>query len=295
MKPNLDRCESNNTPFEQLAYELNEIWDEDWFPREDYDRIQALARLIPDNNKTVLDVGCGNGLFLNYLKTECSNRFEALLGIDRSEAALAHVQTDKHLANIDCIPIDDLQFDTVTCMEVLEHLPIPTYSRALEEIARISRRTIIICVPYREDLKASHCECPICFTSFSPDYHVRSFDEEKLKTLFPEHSFKIAGIHYLGPQIGRYDYELRARIRSMVSRTFPGLASYAICPVCGFFDKNRLSDDLASRKRVKVNVKVEDVGQTRMSGARRFLRSLLTMPPRYRWIAAVYYRIDLTS
>jgi SAM-dependent methyltransferase len=293
MKANLRGRDLNTMPFEQLAYELHEIWDEDWFPHEDYERVQALAKLIPDESQTVLDVGCGNGLFLNYLKAEYGNRFRALLGIDRSEAALAHVQTDKHLANVDCVPIDDLQFDTVTCMEVLEHLPVATFSKALAEIARIARRTIIISVPYKEDLKASRCECPTCFTSFHPDYHMRTFDEEKLKTLFPVCSFEITGIRYLGPQVGRYDYELRARIRNTFGKASPVFPSYAICPVCGFFDKSRLSEDLASRKRIRVAVRVETEEQTRMSGIGRFLRSMLTMPTRYRWIAAAYKRIDL--
>jgi SAM-dependent methyltransferase len=279
--------------FEQLAYELPEIWDEEWFPPEDHERVRALAKLIPDANGTLLDIGCGNGLFLNYLNAEYGHRFGTLVGIDRSEAALAHVQTDKQLANIDCIPIDDLQFDTVTCMEVLEHLPVATFSKALAEIARIARRTIIISVPYKEDLKASRCECPTCFTSFHPDYHMRTFDEYKLKTLFPARSFEITGTHYLGPQVRRYDYELRTRVRRLLNRTSPAFPSYAMCPVCGFLDKNRLSDDLATRKRGRVVTRVLTAEETRRSRIGHLLRSALTMPPRYRWIAAAYKRIGL--
>ncbi len=91
--------------FEQLACELPEIWDEDWFPPEDDERVRALARLIPDADETVLDIGCGNGLFLNHLRAEYGHRFRTLVGVDRSEAALTHVRTDKLLASIDCRPV----------------------------------------------------------------------------------------------------------------------------------------------------------------------------------------------
>lgn len=282
--------------FEQLAYELNEIWDEDWFPPEDDERVRTLAKLIPDANETLLDIGCGNGLFLNHVRAEYGNRFRRLVGVDRSAAALAHVQTDKLLANIDSVPMEDLQFDTVTCMEVLEHLPVATFSKALAEIARIARRTIIVSVPYKEDLKASRCECPTCFTSFHPDYHMRTFDEDKLRTLFPAHSFEITGTYYLGAQVTRYDRELRARVRSIFGRTSPVFPPYAMCPVCGFFEASKLSDDLANRKRVRAMMRAgHKRGDTQLPGTHRFLWSVFAMPPNYRWIAAAYKRIDLNT
>lgn len=281
---------TDNVSFERLAYEFREIWDEDWFPPEDYERVQKLATLIPDQAATVLDVGCGNGLFLNHLKRTYANRFQTLVGLDRSEAALEHVETETAVSSIDRLLFSDLQFDTVTCMEVLEHLPLTTYSKALTELARVARQSIIICVPYKQNLRASQCQCPTCLTCFNPDYHVRSFNEDALRTLFLAQSFEIEGMYYLGERIVRYDREFRARVQGLLRRTRPTFPSYAICPVCGFFDRNKLTEDLANRKRAKLAAGEESRQEPRSSFIRRFVRSALPKRPQYRWIAATYKR-----
>ena len=76
---------------------------------------------------------------------------------------------------------------------------------------------------------------------------MRRFDERTLRTLFRDYSFDLATIDYLGGRIVRYDQEFRERVRQAFSpssrRTPP---SYAICPSCGFHDKSRLAEDLAS-------------------------------------------------
>jgi SAM-dependent methyltransferase len=281
---------TDSLPFEQLQYEFQEIWDEDWFPREDYERVQKVATLIPDHTETLLDVGCGNGLFLNHLKRQYSNRFRKLVGVDRSEAALEHVETETALSNIDRLLFSDLQFDTVTCMEVLEHLPLPTYSKAVAELARVAKQSIIISVPYKQNLKASQCQCPTCLTCFNPDYHVRSFNEDTLRSLFLAHSFEIAGTYYVGEQIVRYDSEVRASVRCLFGRTRPAFPSYAICPVCGFFDRNKLAEDLANRKRVKLIAGAELRQERRPSAIRRLVSSWFPKRIQYRWVVATYER-----
>lgn len=87
----------------------------------------------PLSGKRVLDVGCGGGI-LAYSMT---NRGADVLGVDLGEANLAAAQihnekmgtTDKLAFR--CVPVEELatemagQFDVVTCMEMLEHVPDP--------------------------------------------------------------------------------------------------------------------------------------------------------------------------
>jgi ubiquinone/menaquinone biosynthesis C-methylase UbiE len=167
-----------NLPFEQLAYEFHEIWDKAWSPAEDHERIRKLAELVPRSTKSLLDLGCGNGFFLNYLQAEHAQHYSRLTGIDRSNAAPAHVKTEKRQASIDALPFSDAEFDTVTCHEVLEHLPLPVYAKAISEIARVAKCFIVTCEPYKQNLAASLSKCPSRLARFNADFHVRRYDEQ---------------------------------------------------------------------------------------------------------------------
>lgn len=278
--------------FEQLQYEFAEIWDEDWFGEDDFERVKQLATLIPVGTDTLLDVGCGNGLFLNHVQRTSSNRFQRLVGVDRSEAALEKVETDKYQSSADALPFADREFTTVTSMEMLEHLPLAIYSKAVGEIARVAKDHLLICVPYNQDLLASQCQCPVCLTSFNPDYHMRSFDEQAMAELFTPHGFQMTGTHYLGEDVIYYDRALRQQLRNGFKKEAPVYPSYAVCPVCGYFDQHRLSEDLANRKRAKDNASRRTAVHRPATGIRAALRNILPKYSHYRWIAATYQRIE---
>ncbi len=82
--------------------------------------------------KKVLDVGCGGGI----LAESMARRGADVLGIDMGEAPLAvgrlHAQQE-NVQNIEYrqIPVEQLaleqagQYDVVTCMEMMEHVPDP--------------------------------------------------------------------------------------------------------------------------------------------------------------------------
>jgi predicted TPR repeat methyltransferase len=55
-------------------------------------RIDILLNRIPADVSTVLDVGCGNGLFLHRIRDRSGRGFMRLCGVDRSEAALGYVE-----------------------------------------------------------------------------------------------------------------------------------------------------------------------------------------------------------
>jgi SAM-dependent methyltransferase len=120
-------------------------------------RARMLQEMIPEGVERILDVGCGDGAITDHL----AQRWE-VTGIDRSPTALQHVRTEAILASATELPLADRSFDLVVSSEMLEHLPTDEYRRAIAEMSRVSRRYLLISVPYREVLDFRTIRCPAC-------------------------------------------------------------------------------------------------------------------------------------
>jgi len=82
-------------------------------------------------NKKICDVGCGGGILSESMARACAD----VTGIDMSEAAInaakQHAEQQRVIVDYQCRTIESLakeapeQFDVVTCMEMLEHVPDP--------------------------------------------------------------------------------------------------------------------------------------------------------------------------
>jgi 2-polyprenyl-6-hydroxyphenyl methylase/3-demethylubiquinone-9 3-methyltransferase len=96
-------------------------------------RLDWIDRLATIKDKTVVDVGCGGGILAESMARRGAN----VLGVDLADKPLKVAQLhamEAGLANIDyrSIAAEALaaerpaQFDVVTCMEMLEHVPDPS-------------------------------------------------------------------------------------------------------------------------------------------------------------------------
>ena len=167
-------------------YENDKLWKPSAFDDLEHARIEITSRMIPEDVISVVDVGCGNGLFLNYLSGRVSSESLKLLGVDTSESALKYVKTDKALGNISKLPFESKSWDLVSALEIIEHLSVDEYEAGLRELARVSRKYILISVPYDQTLEDAFRECPLCKTRFNSAHHKRSFDESAMKALFSD-------------------------------------------------------------------------------------------------------------
>lgn len=102
--------------------------------------------------ETALDIGCGDGLLLGELKKKGITS----TGVDvsseavrRCEAAGLHA-IEHSLDN--SLPFPDGSFDTVTLLDVLEHVYDPL--TVLREAKRVARKSVIVGVPNFSSLPA---------------------------------------------------------------------------------------------------------------------------------------------
>jgi len=216
--------------FEQQYYESETFWSGGMVQDDaNMRRIQLTAEFVLPDVKSLIDIGCGNGVFLNYLKSK--NSHLKLVGVERSKTALSYVTTEKIQAGIDDIPLSDKVFDCVTCLEVLEHLPCDIYEKSLDELARLSNNYIVISVPYKEVLEDSYNKCPQCRSIFNYELHFRSYNDYDMHSLFTSRNFECVrtvttgtGIHYKGH---------RTFLKIFYPESFHSWRS-PICPLCGF-------------------------------------------------------------
>jgi 2-polyprenyl-3-methyl-5-hydroxy-6-metoxy-1,4-benzoquinol methylase len=111
-----------------------------------------LERLSQMRYEKLIDIGCGDGRFLNELKRV--DAAKQLLGIDYSERAIKLAQAFnpeidfRQLDIFNCDLADD--FDVVTLIEVLEHIPLDRVPGFLEAIAQRQRSgdRLLITVPH---------------------------------------------------------------------------------------------------------------------------------------------------
>ena len=258
---------------EREYYENDDFWRDDAIRAEDLHRVEMLAARIPAPVRTVLEVGCGNGIFANSIAD--TGRFARVIGLDRSVAALRYVRTRKICASIDAIPLPDASFDLVAALEVIEHLPARVFSDALSEMARLSAEFILISVPYNEDLRTDMVECLDCRSRFNPNYHMQSFDERRMGTLLDPFGFRAREVL----KIGEYSrYRGVDRIRRRRARSLSNPFTTAIpCPMCGAL----LPPAPAAAPRATA---------ARASGPRSIVKRVWPRQTRHNWITGLYER-----
>lgn len=127
---NVDQAEI--AKFEQLA---SRWWDpnSEFKPLHDINplRLDYIDQRVGLQGKRVLDVGCGGGI----LAESMAQRGAEVVAIDLGEAPLAvaklHQQESGVVIDYRKIAAEDLaeqepvSFDIVTCLEMLEHVPVP--------------------------------------------------------------------------------------------------------------------------------------------------------------------------
>lgn len=177
----------------------------DFNPEDDPSEIQrclAAWSVLPKvKNMRVLDVGSGDGFFCHWLKKRRQDF--TVEGMDISGPRLRRARrryNDMAFREgaLPELPIESNAFDLVTCIEVLEHLV--DVREALRELARVSRRFVLITVPDREELR--DLLCPHCLQKFPASGHLHRFERGEVAGLLSRAGMGIAKAKIYYPPIG---------------------------------------------------------------------------------------------
>ncbi len=113
---------------------------------------RALDELFDRAQPTsLLDVGCGEGLLVHRWAQRLGEK--RVVGIDLEEESIQAGWAERRAPNLeyrvmqaDRLPFTANEFDLVSAIEVLEHLPDP--EQTLSEMARCAERHLLVSVPH---------------------------------------------------------------------------------------------------------------------------------------------------
>lgn len=146
-------------------------------------RVNSLIQLLPEKPRdlTLLDVGARDG----YLSDLLADRFRTVIALDIQKTDIRNDAVISLQGDVTGLPFPDLSIDVVLCAEVLEHIPQKHLYRACSELTRITKNTLIIGVPFAQDLRIAQTTCGTCGAHNPPWGHVNTFTEHDLTQLFP--------------------------------------------------------------------------------------------------------------
>lgn len=147
-------------------------------PRE-RERLQKTLDALPDDIHTGLEIGFEDFRLTYLLRTR----------IDLVSVDLPKKVNDPHgyklaFANIQHLPFRNNAFDIVVCTEVLEHLPENVLLKGIKELQRVSRKYVLISVPYKQRVWNEMFKCANCGFVCHSMGHLHYIDDHKLSVLF---------------------------------------------------------------------------------------------------------------
>jgi hypothetical protein len=160
-------------------------------PREK-ERIANLLALVPRRIESALDVGARDG----FISKQLAERLHRVTALDLEMPSIDHERVVCVKGDVRALDLPHECADLVVCSEVLEHVQPQYLAKACSELTRVSRRYVLVGVPYKQDTRVGRTTCANCHRASPPWGHVNQFDEDRLRGLFP--SCAVARTSFVG-------------------------------------------------------------------------------------------------
>ncbi len=159
--------------------------------------IKQKIKLINSQNgheKSILDIGCGTGDFLNA----CKDKGWKIMGVEPNEKArdlaLKKLNSEEYLVNNikDLLKSNTNRFDVITMWHVLEHVPnLEEYISILKDLLH-PNGTLIIALPNYKSHDADYYKN--YWAAYDVPRHLWHFSKKAMKLIFSEKKFEIVKI-----------------------------------------------------------------------------------------------------
>ncbi len=156
------------------------------------ERTKDILALISGYGDNALDIGARDGYFSIYL----AKYFSKVIALDLEKPEINHEKIECVKGDVTDLSFSDESFDLVFCAEVLEHIPVELLEKACKELARVTKKQLVIGVPYKQDIRVGRLHCQSCGRVNPPWGHVNVFDEQRLSQLFS--TLVVRDISYVG-------------------------------------------------------------------------------------------------
>lgn len=155
------------------------------------ERIANLMGLLHPG-RSVLDVGARDG----HVSRELLGRFEFVTALDLEKPAILDERITCVQGDVTNLQFPPDTFDVVLCAEVLEHIPPDQLPRACQELMRVAKSSVVVGVPFKQDIRVGRTTCAQCGRINPPWGHVNTFCEGRFKELFS--GYAIDAVTYVG-------------------------------------------------------------------------------------------------
>jgi hypothetical protein len=208
------------------SFDTKEFWDSYGLTQDFVERNRLIADMIDKDVDSLIDIGSGNGIIVNDLSTRRQDL--TIVTTDPSLLSRFYLNTPFFVSMLPDIPLPANRFDLVLCVQVLEHIGQDQYHLAIDEIQRLSKRYLLIGVPYFENLEELQVKCAECGFISHANGHKRSYQQGDMVHLFP--GFRLVTLSKLG-EVQRRGSQLGSWILHKLGRTYHIPTSF-VCPNC---------------------------------------------------------------